>query len=263
MVVVTPPMPANMDPLHTESVKRRFLENLWQVQAKFRARAGQSVVLCSEEIEVDTRANRTTLARAYYNVYTRTAFLQEIKKVRFFKLCGGNWWCANCSKTKAVVHIDPEGTADPVPFGMNGPPYVRIRLQPIAGGLCRFGVGSSDPEDESEEDIVQLDRVPSRIVQTSKNFSIVGQLRLTFISTPVRTVHIQNGKQILDAGHSHVEVEILDFWAGRHLAELVQWSTWIHYGLLERHHLESQTYQVCDQPGIYHVRDNAHYNHSR
>lgn len=53
---------------------------------------------------------------------------------------------------------------------MNGPPYVRIRLQPIAGGLCRFGVGSSDPEDESEEDIVQLDRVPSRIVQTSKKF---------------------------------------------------------------------------------------------
>lgn len=84
MVVVTPPMPANMDPLHTESVKRRFLDNLWQVQAKFRAKAGQSVVLCSEEMEVETRANRTTLARTYYNVYTRTAFLQETKKVEYF-----------------------------------------------------------------------------------------------------------------------------------------------------------------------------------
>ncbi|KAJ3545378.1 hypothetical protein NMY22_g2470 [Coprinellus aureogranulatus] len=154
MVVVTPPMPANMDPVHTESVKRRFLENLWQVQAKFRAKAGQSVVLCSEEMEVETRANRTTLARTYYNVYTRTAFLQESKK------------------TKAVVHIDPEGTADPVPFGMDGPPYVRIRLQPIAGGLCRFAVSSSDPEDEAEEDIVQLDRVPSRIVQTIHQFGL-------------------------------------------------------------------------------------------
>lgn len=91
MVVVTPPMPANMDPVHTESVKRRFLENLWQVQAKFRAKAGQSVVLCSDEMEVETRANRTTLARTYYNVYTRTAFLQETKKVESISPVDGHW----------------------------------------------------------------------------------------------------------------------------------------------------------------------------
>lgn len=59
------------------------------------------------------------------------------------------------------------GSADPIPFGINGPPFVRVRVQPIAGELSRYIVTSSDPNDESEEDIVQTARVPARIVQTS------------------------------------------------------------------------------------------------
>lgn len=54
-----------------------------------------------------------------------------------------------------------------MPFGIGGPPFARIRVQPMAGGLCRYSVSSSDPRDEIEEDIVQTERVPSRIVQTS------------------------------------------------------------------------------------------------
>jgi protein ECT2 len=65
------------------------------------------------------------------------------------------------------VHIDALGLADPIPFGINGPPFVRIRVQPIAGELSRYTVTSSDPNDKSEEDIVQTARVPARIVQTS------------------------------------------------------------------------------------------------
>ena len=79
--VVIPPAPINLDPTQTESDKQRFLENLWKAQATYRARAGQSVVLCSDEQEVECRSGRTTLARTYYNVYQRTAFLQEPKKV--------------------------------------------------------------------------------------------------------------------------------------------------------------------------------------
>lgn len=81
---------------------------------------------------------------------------------------------ANCdstdpfSQTKVVVHIDSLGSADPVPFGMNSAPFVCIRVQPMAGELCRYTVMSSDPNDESEEDIVQTARVPARIIQTSK-----------------------------------------------------------------------------------------------
>jgi len=81
--VVIPPSPINLDPTQTETEKSRFLDNLWKAQATYRARAGQSVVLCADEQEVECRSGRITLAKTYFNVYQRTAFLQEAKKVRF------------------------------------------------------------------------------------------------------------------------------------------------------------------------------------
>jgi hypothetical protein len=72
------------------------------------------------------------------------------------------------SQTKIVVHIDPLGSADPIPFGIGAPPFARIRVQPLAGGLCRYSVMSNDPDDELEEDIVQTERIPNRIIQTSE-----------------------------------------------------------------------------------------------
>jgi hypothetical protein len=79
--VVRPPAPPNLDPSGTEVDKTRFLENLWNAQAMYRTKAGQSVVLRGEETEVESRGGRTTLARTYFNVYQRTTFLQENKKV--------------------------------------------------------------------------------------------------------------------------------------------------------------------------------------
>ncbi|KAF7332014.1 DH domain-containing protein [Mycena kentingensis (nom. inval.)] len=137
-----------------EADKQRFLENLWKVQAMYRARAGQSVVLQAEDIEVESKGGRSVVARTYYNVYQRTAFLQEPKK------------------TKIVVHIDQHGSADKIPFGIGGAPFGVIRLQPLAGGLCRYKVTSSDPTDPGEEDIVQTARVPARIVLTIHQFGL-------------------------------------------------------------------------------------------
>lgn len=82
--VVNPPSPVNLDPTQTEADKLRFLDNLWTVQAKYRARLGQSVILRSDDTEVESRSGKVTVARTYYNVYQRTAFLQEIKKVPIF-----------------------------------------------------------------------------------------------------------------------------------------------------------------------------------
>ncbi|KAJ3842136.1 hypothetical protein F5878DRAFT_419987 [Lentinula raphanica] len=152
--VVHPPSPVNLDPSQTEADKQRFLNNLWNVQAKYRARSGQSVVLCSNEMEVESRGGKVTTARTYYNVYQRTAFLQEPKK------------------TKIVVHVDALGTADDIPFGIRGPPYAVIRLQPLAGGMCRYKVTSSDPSDPEEVDVVQTGRVPQRIVLTIHQFGV-------------------------------------------------------------------------------------------
>jgi hypothetical protein len=79
--VVHPPSTINMDTTLTQRSKTRFLEHLWNAQARFRARSGQSVVLRSEMMEVEAKRGKTVCAKAYYNVYQRTAFLQEVKKV--------------------------------------------------------------------------------------------------------------------------------------------------------------------------------------
>ena len=191
MVVVLPPHPLNFDPGETESHKRRFLENLWMAQGKFRTKAGQSVLLQSPDQEVDVRAHRLTVARAYYNVYQRTAFLQEPKKVSaIFSILRV---ADPLEQTKVVVHIDPSGCADPIPFGMGGPPLVVIRIQPMAGELCRYTVTSREPTDEGEEDIVQTARVPGRIVQTSKRNISTSQRSLILSSPSIRPVRIYNG----------------------------------------------------------------------
>lgn len=79
--VVRPPMPAGLDPKQTEADKQRFLESLWHVQATYRSNSRLSVVRCAKEMEVDSRPGKTVLARTYFNIYQRTAFLQEPKKV--------------------------------------------------------------------------------------------------------------------------------------------------------------------------------------
>ncbi|GBE79841.1 predicted protein [Sparassis crispa] len=152
--VVQPPAAINLNPSRTEADKKRFLENLWEVQAKYRTKRNQSVVLVAEEREVENRGGKSTLARTYFNIYQRTPFLQEVKK------------------TKVVLQIDALGSADPIPFGMQGPPFVVVRVQPIPGDLSRYKVTSSDPNDEDEEDIVQTGRVPERIVQTIHQFGL-------------------------------------------------------------------------------------------
>ncbi|KAG6821575.1 hypothetical protein H0H93_000084 [Arthromyces matolae] len=164
--VVHPPHPINLNPTQTAIDKQRFLENLWHVQGTYRSRAGQSVVLRADEQEVESKMGRVTMARTYYNVYQRTAFLQEPKK------------------TKIVVHIDPLGSSDALPLGLGAAPFASIRIQPLAGQLCRYTVRSS-MDDDAEEDIVQTDRVPSRIVDTSQpNF-----LFLSTVPYPFNIVH--------------------------------------------------------------------------
>lgn len=81
--VIFPPSPVNLDPTRTELEKRRFLENLWAVQARYRTNYGQSVILSTEEREVESRGGRVTTAKTYFNLYQRTAYLKEQAKVQF------------------------------------------------------------------------------------------------------------------------------------------------------------------------------------
>ena len=81
MSVVNPPSPINIDSARTTADKHRFLENLWTAQARYRTRAGQSVVLQAEDQRLEEINGRVQTARTYFNIYQRTAFLQEPRKV--------------------------------------------------------------------------------------------------------------------------------------------------------------------------------------
>lgn len=67
--------------MRTEREKQRFLDNLWNAQARVRTRNERSIILKGEEREVENRGGYITNALTYFNVYTRMNFLQEPKKV--------------------------------------------------------------------------------------------------------------------------------------------------------------------------------------
>ena len=81
--VVHPPSPAHLNPERAESDKKAFLENLWMAQAKYRTKEKQSVVIRSEDQEVESRGGRITVASTFYNVYPRKDFMKERRKVVF------------------------------------------------------------------------------------------------------------------------------------------------------------------------------------
>ena len=86
LTTVRPYTVVDDDPVPIQNVKRRFLENLWKAQALYRTKLGQSVALCSVDKEVEAKAGKITLARTYFNIYQRTSFLRESRKVQIFLL---------------------------------------------------------------------------------------------------------------------------------------------------------------------------------
>ena len=100
-----------------------------------------------------------------------------------------------------MLHIDPTGAADPLPFGIRAPPFVVVRVQPMAGELSRYTVSSNDPNDEPEEDIVQTGRIPDRIVQTSQ-FSHLPRVYSCYLpigvhlSSSIWSIQVQDRKHI-------------------------------------------------------------------
>ncbi|KZT60783.1 hypothetical protein CALCODRAFT_84865 [Calocera cornea HHB12733] len=153
--VVVPPAPIGFDPITTQDRKQRFLNSLWVCQAEYRTRQGRSAVRYMPEREVDTVRNKTTFARTYFNVYHRTAYLGEPKK------------------GKIVLHIDPkEVQADDLPFGVDGGPYVIVRVQPMEGNLSRWRINTRDPGEPEEEDIIETAEIPDRVIHTIQQYGL-------------------------------------------------------------------------------------------
>lgn len=172
LTVVLPPATVNLDPIRVEDAKQRFLENLWQVQARYRTRNGQSVLLSGDDRELENRDGTYTIARPYYNLYPRTSFMREPKKAST-SCCYFGCSYLYCLQTKLVVHVDRTGAAAPVEFGPRGP-FVVVRIQPLEGDFSRFSVSSLFQTDEGEEEIVHTETVAGRVVGLSAFGSLIG-----------------------------------------------------------------------------------------
>lgn len=71
-----------------------------------------------------------------------------------------------------MLHIDPTGSADPIPFGARGGPFVVIRLQPTDNERSRFVVSTRDPDDDPVEEDVQTFGLPDKVVQTIHQYGL-------------------------------------------------------------------------------------------
>jgi hypothetical protein len=99
------------DVVSTQSDKQRFLENLWTAQALFRSKEGRSVILCSSDKEVEARNGRVSLARTYFNIYRRTAYLSEPVKVgRHILLLSTDPECDISQKSSSISMLTGQPT---------------------------------------------------------------------------------------------------------------------------------------------------------
>ena len=70
-------------------------------------------------------------------------------------------------QARVVVHIDEDGESADLPLSSELDPSLAIRLQPLAGGLCRLSYTTAD-EDETERLLVSIQDVVEHMVTTSE-----------------------------------------------------------------------------------------------
>jgi protein ECT2 len=85
--VVQPPRIPGLDPIATTELRRRFLENLWEAQARIRGNHGRSIILGRPEEVMEDKKGVVERARVYWNVYERRAYLGEPCKVSLTVQC--------------------------------------------------------------------------------------------------------------------------------------------------------------------------------
>lgn len=178
MTAVQPPFFTALDPVALRRDKLRFLENLWAVQAVARRKMlpkdikPSPLVLCSAgEIELDRTGDNFERATIFWNVCNRRSYL------------------AQSPRGKVVVHIDEDGISPELELASSGPVMI-IRLQPMAGGLCRFAVATA-VDDDIERTVIEAADVPQRIANTIHRYGIF-KFRTSYASapaTPSSTMH--------------------------------------------------------------------------
>jgi hypothetical protein len=70
------------------------------------------------------------------------------------------------SQAKVVIHVDEDASAIDLPLEEEEEPRMSIRLQPMAGGLCRFSYITT-ADDEGERTVIDMNEVTQRIATAS------------------------------------------------------------------------------------------------
>lgn len=124
------------DPAVARSEKYRFLENLWRAQALLKAREYRSHV---RSCVVPSSCNEDKVRRVvYWNVYSRRSYLTEPHK------------------SLAVLHVDPAGDGDCLPFGHEStPPGAIVRIHDVDEdkAQCLYSVSSRAAAKDDEEEV--------------------------------------------------------------------------------------------------------------
>ncbi|KAK8843437.1 hypothetical protein IAR55_007094 [Kwoniella newhampshirensis] len=150
---VHPPFAMSLDPIATKRDKLRFIQNLWAAQAVARTkllpkhiRAIPRVLMSTEEVNLEGAGDQSGRAKCYWDVWDR------------------NVW-GSVRKAKVVIHIDEDGIAPDIPMEEGSYPLLSIRLQPVAGGLCRFSSTTAGYDDD-ERIVIALSEVTAKIATT-------------------------------------------------------------------------------------------------
>ncbi|WWD21038.1 hypothetical protein CI109_105519 [Kwoniella shandongensis] len=150
---VHPPYAVSLDPYATKRDKSRFVQNLWAAQALARAkllpkhvRAVPRVLMSAEEVELEAAGDPFGRAKCFWDVWDK------------------NVW-SNVRKAKVVIHVDEDGFAPDIPMVEGSYPLLSIRLQPVAGGLCRFS-STTTGDDDDERVVIAMNEVTTKIATT-------------------------------------------------------------------------------------------------
>nr|XP_031862275.1 uncharacterized protein CI109_002240 [Kwoniella shandongensis]KAA5529347.1 hypothetical protein CI109_002240 [Kwoniella shandongensis] len=156
---VHPPYAVSLDPYATKRDKSRFVQNLWAAQALARAkllpkhvRAVPRVLMSAEEVELEAAGDPFGRAKCFWDVWDK------------------NVW-SNVRKAKVVIHVDEDGFAPDIPMVEGSYPLLSIRLQPVAGGLCRFS-STTTGDDDDERVVIAMNEVTTKIATTVHRYGI-------------------------------------------------------------------------------------------
>lgn len=118
--------------------------------------------MSNDEFGLDGAKEVYGRAKCFWNVWDRPGWTGEKRKVCGFSIAVASKLTL---QAKVAIHIDEDDFAPELSLN-EGDPCMVIKLQPMAGGLCRFSYATAANDGEARV-LVDTSEVEDRIVTTS------------------------------------------------------------------------------------------------